>query len=136
MTPLPSGLPELVDGTEELSRFLTQRSHFNSIGAKAAAFLPNPKCRNTSVFRMGSNLELLRQTWNENKTGDRELKGAATLVAQSVRDVGLDVISEEPPPAHANIEGWPWLENDPELQKAQQLELANALASKAVVITV
>ena len=31
---------------------------------------------------------------------------------------GQEVLSAEPPPAHANIEGWPWMEADPQLQKA------------------
>jgi hypothetical protein len=134
MTILPSGLPEFVADSEVLSRFLVQSNLFNSSGAKAAAFLPNPKYHNTSVFRMGGDAELLLQTWNATKTGDRQLKGAATLKAQSIRNVGLEVNSQEPPLAHANIEGWPWIENDPEFQKARQLELANALASESELI--
>ena len=51
MATLPSGLPELVGDEEDLTRFITQSNHFNSFMAKPAAFLPNPKYRNTSVFR-------------------------------------------------------------------------------------
>ena len=35
--------------------------------------------------------------------------------------------ASEPPPRHAAVVGWPWLE-DPELQKAQQKERALVLA--------
>ena len=134
MATLPSGLPEQVGDDENLTRFLTQGSHFNSLMPKPAAFLPHPKYKNTSVFRIGNEPERLRQTWNAAANGERTLKGAAVFKSTDVRGIGLDVIAKEPPPAHANIEGWPWLENDPELQKARQLELATQLASAAELI--
>ena len=134
MATLFSGLPEQIGDDEALTRFLTQSSHFNSSMPKPAAFLPNPKYKNTSVFRIGNEQELLRQTWNAGANGERTLKGAAVLKVTNVRFIGLDVIAKEPPPAHANIEGWPWLENDPELQKARQLELATQLASAAELV--
>ena len=83
---------------------------------------------------MGNEPERLRQTWNAAANGERTLKGAAVFKSTDVRGIGLDVIAKEPPPAHANIEGWPWLENDPELQKARQLELATQLASAAELV--
>ena len=128
MYPLLSGLPEYVGDAESLARFLPQSNLFNTFGAKPAAFLPNPKYRNTSVFRLGNDPDCLRKTWSENDKSGRLVKGAAICKAKEVRAGRLDVIAEEPPPAHANIEGWPWMENDPELQKAQQLELAGQLA--------
>ena len=131
---LSSGLPELVADGESLSRFLTQSNQFNSQMAKPAAFLPNPKSRNTSVFRYGNDPERLLQVWNETATAGRALKGAAVFMAIHVRKLQLDVVAAEPPPAHANIEGWPWMENDPELQKARQLELANQIASTAELV--
>jgi hypothetical protein len=127
---LPSGLPEEIDNNETLARFLTSSSLFNSIGAKPAAFLPNPKYKNTSVFRQISSSSALRQKWTE-VGGNRSLHGVALLNAHQVRSAQLDVESEEPPPAHANIINWPWIENDPELQKAKQRELANALAQQS-----
>ena len=48
MGTLPSGLPDLIGDEEDLARFLTQRSHFNAIMAKPAAFLPSRKDRETS----------------------------------------------------------------------------------------
>src|SRR5687767_5172954 len=115
---LPSGLPEHVGDAEALSRFLTQSNQFNSFMAKPAAFLPNPAHRNTSVFRVGNDPARLQRTWNETATGGRVLKAVALFHAGDVRMAGLAVESSEPPPAHANIEGWPWIDNDPELQKA------------------
>lgn len=134
MATLPSGLPEVVSDSEDLSRFLTQSNHFNSVMAKPAAFLPNPKYRNTSVFRCGTDSERLRQIWQETTDGQRSLKAAAVFKAIEVTNVGLSAIASEPPAAHANLESWPWLENDPELQKARQLELAAQLARASTLM--
>jgi hypothetical protein len=46
----------------------------------------------------------------------------------------LDVIADEPPPRHAAIRGWPWLDDNVELQKAQQKERAALVASKAMLL--
>ena len=134
MAMLASGLPEHVADDEDLARFLTQSNQFNALMVKPAAFLPNPKYRNTSVFRLGRDPERLRQTWQDNAAGDRTLKGAAILKVIHVRSIQLDVIGAEPPPVHANIEDWPWLENDPVEQKARQLELAGQIASNAELV--
>lgn len=133
MQTLPSGLPEHIDDEESLARFLTQSNQFNSFMAKPAAFLPNPKHRNTSVFRAGNAPAQLRQIW-EALGSQRTLKAAAVCKAARIRANQLDVIAEEPPPAHANIENWPWLDNDPELQKAKQLELAGQIASATELV--
>lgn len=134
MTTLPSGLPDKVDDQESLSRFLTSSSQFNSIMAKPAAFLPSPVHRNSSVFRIGNEPERLCRVWQETTSGERQLKGAAIFRAGAVRAARLDVLAEEPPPAHANIEGWPWIEHDPELQKARQKDLAAQIASGAELV--
>lgn len=134
MQTLPSGLPERVGNHENVSRFLTQGSHFNSHGAKPAAFLPHPNHRNTSVFRIGNEPDRLKSIWAETAAGDRSLKGVAILKAAAVRAASLDLASKEPPPAHANIEGWPWLQTDPEEQKARQKLLALQLAQASEVL--
>jgi hypothetical protein len=134
MATLPSGLPDLVNDEEDLARFLTQSNQFNALMAKPAAFLPNPKYRNTSVFRYGNDPERLRQTWQKITNGQRSLRAAAVCKTRDVRAAGLDVIAAEPPDAHANIEGWPWLENDPDLQKARQIEMAGTIAQAAEVV--
>lgn len=134
MQALPSGLPEEVGDNEELARFLTQSGQFNFLGAKPAAFLPNPRYRNTSVFRMGNDPDQLRRTFKETVTGGRKLKGAAIVRTRKIRELFLDVVAKEPPPAHANIERWPWIKDDLEEQKARQLELAAQIAQVSEMV--
>lgn len=133
---LPSGLPDIVADGENLIRFLTQSSHFNLTGAKPSAFLPAPRSRDTSVFRMATSEEAVRKVWAEVAAGsDRSLHGFASFTAKDVRAASLDVIAAEPPDAHANVVNWPWINDDPELQKARQKEKAMEIASKAKVKT-
>lgn len=132
---LASGLPEVIAEDEDLARFLTSSNQFNAAMAKPAAFLPSPKGRETSVFRHGSEpRDALWAIGVEHVAQGRTLHGAAIVKARDVRAVPLDVIAEEPPPRHAAIRGWPWLSEDPELQKAQQKERAAVVASKATLL--
>jgi len=128
---LPSGLPERVADDEDLARFLTQSNQFNSLVVKPAAFLPRPKSRETSVFRHGR--EPRQRLWEIGleAVGTRKLYGAAIVKAAAVRAAELDVCSSEPPLLHAAIQDWPWLDADPELQKAKQKEQAALVASAA-----
>jgi hypothetical protein len=131
MSQLPSGLSEKVDDEEDLARFLTQRSHYNSSGVKPSAFMPSPKDCSTSVSRHGREpvddlIELGKVA-----AGDRSLYGAVIIKTAEVRNAALDVVSSEPPNLHALIQGWVWNDKDPELQKAQQKERALLLASVA-----
>lgn len=128
---LPSGLPDHVDDNEDLARFLSQRNQFNAMMVKPAVFLPNPKDRETSVSRHG--LEPFARLWEIGlaAAGTRTLYGAAIFKAHVVRNAQLEVMADEPPPRHAVIRGWPWIESDPELQKAKQKELAALVASAA-----
>jgi hypothetical protein len=129
---LPSGLHETIDDEEDLARFLTQSNQFNTIMVKPAAFLPNPKDRETSVSRHGP--EPLKPLWEMGlvAAGTRTLYGAAIFKARDVLIAKLEIQSKEPPPRHAVIVGWPWL-SDPDLQRAQQKERAAVLASAAGV---
>lgn len=131
---LPSGLPDLISDREALSRFLTQSGHYSSKGPRAGAFLPHPTYGNTSVFRVGGDLPLLKRIWAETNPG-RDLRAVAVVTAAQVRWVGLDVTPDEPPPRHANIEQWP-KDADPELQKSRHKELALELAAGAVLVQV
>jgi len=128
---LISGLPEFVSGDEKLARFLTQSSHFSSLMAKPAAFLPSPRDRKTSVSRHGK--EPLESLWalGQVAAGERHLHGTVIFKARAVRAVQLEATADEPPPRHAVISGWPWVEKDSELQKAKQKELAVQIASAA-----
>jgi hypothetical protein len=134
MRTLPSGLPEIIGGDEDLVRFLTSSSQFNSKGVKPSAFLPNLRDRETSVSRHGENPEY--ELWNLGimAAGGRNLHGAAILKAASAFEANLTTTSDEPPDRHAVIGGWPWNDNDQQLQKAQQLERANVLASRSRVV--
>src|SRR2546423_851890 len=97
MATLGSGLPDIISDEEEIARFLTQSSHYNAFMAKPAAFLPNPKQRETSVSRHGA--EPLDQLWTLGwqAAGNRNLHGAAILKTQNIRAAGLDLIANEPP---------------------------------------
>jgi len=129
---LPSGLEAGIGDAEDLARFLTSSGHFNATMAKPAAFLPNPKDQETSVFRHGKEpSEALWQLGAEYAARDRTLHGAAVFAAGVVRSVGLAIESDEPPDRHAAIRNWPWNSEDPALQKAQQKELAAVLAGTA-----
>ena len=132
---LGSGLPDIVADDEDLARFLTSSSQFNAQMAKPAAFLPSPSGRETSVFRHGSEpLETLWAIGDAYAAGNRALHGAAIVKARDVRAARLDVIADEPPPRHAAIRGWPWLDNDLEEQKERQKEQALLVVSKAVLL--
>jgi hypothetical protein len=131
---LPSGLPEIIAEDEDLTRFLTQSSQFTSSIAKHAAFLPNPKDQETSVFRHGSDPRENLWTIGLAAAGERKLYGAAIVKATIVRATQLEVLADEPPLRHAVIKGWPWDKADPELQKAKQKEIAMVIASQAVLL--
>lgn len=132
---LPSGLPELVGDSEDLARFLTSSSQFNSQMAKPSAFLPAPRDRETSVFRHSSEPQAqLWQIGDEHAAASRTVHGSAIVKTIDVRLVGLSVLADEPPPRHAAIRDWPWHDSDPELQKAKQKERAALVASKALLV--
>lgn len=132
MATLPSGLPEHVADDEPLARFLTQSSHYSSVGVKASAFLPNPKDGETSVFRHGAGpAEGLWRLAESEVLGDRALHGVGIVQTSIVRMAGLEVASSEPPQLHAVIRGWEWSELDPVRARAQRKEKALKLASAA-----
>ena len=132
---LPSGLPDQVADNENLARFITSSSQFNSLMAKPAAFLPNPKHKNTSVFRHDADWDGLKKVWDSVSNGERNLHSVAVFRVAVVRAAELDVRPEEPPARHANIVNWPWLPQDPELQKAKQKECAAVIAQAAQLLT-
>ena len=135
METLPSGLPEQVSDEENLARFLTQSNHFNAVMVRPAAFLPNPKNGQTSVFRQGNEShEAVWQVGKDQVAGGRNIHGVAIFKAKHVREVQLDVVAKEPPPRHANIIGWPNIASDPELEKAKRKDLANQIAQHAELL--
>lgn len=131
MANLLSGLSEKIANDEDLARFLTQSSHFNALIVKPSAFMPSTKSRETSVSRHGH--EPIERLWKIGREAavERNLYGAAIFKAGAVRNAGLEVFAAEPPERHAAIRKWPWVEDDPDEQRAQQKELALILASAA-----
>jgi hypothetical protein len=134
MPMLPSGLFDVVGDDEAITRFLNSSSFFSSVMVKPAAFLPNPKYRNTSVFRQITEPGRIRRVWSQVSIGDRTLHGAAILKAHDVRECELEVPSEEPPDRHADIVHWPSHSSDPELLKAKHKFLANELARRSTLL--
>jgi hypothetical protein len=132
---LPSGLPDNVADGEDLARFLTSHGYFNSKMVKPAAFLPNPADQKTSVCRHGKEpQEELRELATEYLPVGKKVYGAGICKTADVRAARLDVTSEEPPRRHANMVGWPVNVGDPDLQKAEQKELAGVIASQSVSV--
>lgn len=129
---LPSGLPEHVSDDEDLARFLTSSSHYNATAARSAAFMPNPRNGESSVFRHGAEpLEDPKAIAQTEVGAERSIHGAAVVKAGVVREVTLEVRAKEPPPRHADIVGWPSSEDDPESAKAEQKRFAALIAQKA-----
>jgi hypothetical protein len=126
---LPSGLPDIIQESEPIARFLTQSGHFSKTSVDPSAFLPGRRDKGTSVSRHGREpIETLR-VLGLAAAGARKLHGAAIITGRVVRNAALEITPDEPPERHAVIRGWPWAENDPQLQKAQQKERAIKLAS-------
>ncbi len=131
---LPSGLPEQISDDEPLARFLTSRSQYNQQGPKAAAFLPSPADNMTSVFRHDK--EPVEGLWRiaQQALQARVAYGAAIVTAVHVRNAGLLVQAEEPPPRHANIVGWPNDPDDVELSRAHAKEVALRIVQTAEIV--
>jgi hypothetical protein len=133
--PLPSELPETVADDEELARLLRSSGHFSSTIVKASAFIP-AKDGKTSVIRHGA--EPREELWDLARLflgPGIKFHGAAICKARAIREQHLDVVADEPPPRHANIVSWP-LNADIELQKAQQKELALAIAAVSELVKI
>ena len=132
---LPSGLFETIADDEDLARFLTSSSLFNTVMVKPAAFLPNPKNGETSVFRHGRlPREPLWRIATEHVGATRTVHGAAIVKAMHVRSAMLEVVAQEPPPRHANIVNWPSSQADPDMAKAEQRERAAQIARYAELV--
>jgi len=121
---------EPVTPCEVLSRFIMQTNWYRLSDncVKYAAFMPNPKNGETSVFRISGISE--RDIW---KIGDREVGvlrnkpvlGRADIVPSFVFTKSLKVVPSEPPVRHANIVGWPE-------EKSEQTLIALQLAAEAI----
>ena len=129
---LESGLPVDIADDEDIARFLTSSSHFNSTMVKPAAYLPN-KNGETSVSRHGSTPEDTLWVLGRDAATNRTLHGAAIVTAKVVRAAGLTVTAAEPPARHAEILGWP-TDPDPDETRARRKEMAVLIASEAILV--
>lgn len=132
---LNSGLPEKVDDSETIVRFLTQSNHFSreKNAVKPSAFMPANDPVETSVFRIDATEGVIQAAFASSGIGHGRLYGAAHLVVSEIRGIGLDVVSSEPPNRHAAIVQWPNNLQDADEEKARRKDLANKLASKAAL---
>ena len=121
---------EPVTPCEVLSRFIMQTNWYrlSDNRVRYAAFMPNPKNGETSVYRISGISG--REVW---EIGDREIGlkrdkpilGRADIGVSFVITKGLNVVPSEPPIRHANIIGWPE-------QKSEQRLVAIELAAEAI----
>lgn len=120
------------DGAELLSRFLFSKSRYSveKMRVKPAAFMPEPKSLETSVFRTFG-LEATeiwavaeRHVMAENGS---TLRGCGQVLVEAVYQLGLRVQPDNEPPRHAAIVGWP-------AEKDRQQILALELAETATLL--
>ena len=125
-------LPNIVNPTESLGRYLTQKTHFHrrDNAVRTLAFMPPTNLR-LSVFRIdGLKLD---EVWG---IGQKEvidvlpqtktLYGMADIKASKVRAFDLEIEPSDTPPRHADIYGWP--------EKAKHKSVAQQLAAEATLI--
>ena len=131
---LPSGLPEDVDGSEELARFLYTDRQIKGGNVAAAAFMPHPVDLETSVSRRAHCTDSDLCAIGRSRRSGANLHGVALVSAGDVRMCSIDVEAAEPPDFHAVLLSWPVVSGDPVATKAMQMEKAVTIASKAAVI--
>lgn len=123
-------LSAIVDDHEEVASFVFESSKIKGNDLDFRQLMPSKRYGNTSVYRTVG--------LSENETADAGhaialerpkpgILGWGILVARAIRLIPpLSINAAEPPPRHAQIEGWPAVQ--------EQRALAMNLASKAKVI--
>ena len=126
-------LPSIVNPTESLGRYLTQKNHFSrrDNAVRTLAFMPPPDSR-LSVFRIdGLKLEEVWEIGQRkviNKMPEpRTLYGMADIKVSKVLELELRVEPNQLPSRHANICGW-------SEDKSKQKSIAQQLAAEANLI--
>ena len=123
--------------SEKLTRFIRYSNQFSSANnvVRHRAFIPPRNSPYLSVFRISSPQQLSEHAiWQIGQeyvqgTGN-PIKARADLLASAVYDNNLEVISDEPPPGHANITPFP-IDNKARQSIARKL----AAVSKLVMPT-
>ncbi len=124
---------EQIHRSEPLARFIFSRRHFLPAQkvVKAPAFIPGSDLQ-TSVFRIHElgehQIRDIGEDVGRTQIPPRSPRARGEIKVQSVINVGLGVLPDEPPPRHAEIVGWP--RDD----KPQQLEIAKLLAAAAQLV--
>ena len=119
------------DDAEPLSRFLLSKSHISveKMRVKSAAFLPEVRSLETSVFRTvdldPAEIWAIGEQHVATPIG-RTLHGRGEVAAQVPRRMGLQVRPDNQPERHAAIVGWP-------AEKDRQLMLAIELAEESTL---
>lgn len=102
---------------------------------KPAAFLPSPISNEVSTFRIAGLSEQQIRDLGDRAVGSargKTVRGRAEVLVRAVRLAGnrghgtsrpLSVVSDDSPPRHAAIRGWP---KEKDRQKLLALEIANA----------
>lgn len=126
-------LQRIARESEPLARYLTQSSYYsaNAQIVKPKAFEPPTNLR-LSIFRVdGLTIDEIWENGQKNVIDKMpipaNLWGYAQIAASVVTDVNLSIVSDEPPPRHACIIGWP----EGAERKSERMLLAQLLAKKA-----
>ena len=130
-----SELPDRVDPSEHIVRFLLHKSEFSieKNRVKHSAFMPPqpPKIAEKSVYRIvnlsvGEMWDIGREYVSQPRK--KTLRGGAELTVSVIINSSLQVVpNTDPHPRHANIRGWPE-------DKAMQLQKALDLAYNATLL--
>ncbi len=116
-----------VEPDEPLARFIINKGDYRADGTvRHRIFLPSPKTRQTSVFRIFGLSE--NAIWEigdievaQKRNPPLSLKGRADIFVRQVLKTGLSIDADDIPPRHANITNWP---TEQSAQRLIAMELA------------
>lgn len=124
-------LPHSVSSQEKITRFIFNKRHMKPAKGevKVAAFLPNPKTDDISVYRTTNCPE--KKIWaiadffvERKRTDKRKLLGRGDFSSDVVFKQNLKIVAAPSEhPRHANVTDWP---NDRPTQKLRAMELAHS----------
>jgi hypothetical protein len=130
-TQSPHNLKATVDDNEKLARYIFSASHFSRKASRVKAEAYMPSRGEVSVFRIdGLDQASIWEIGSDiAKKRKRTLYARGDTKAEDVREVGLNIRPDEPPPCHANIVDWP-----PDNEKPRQKLIALQLAATATLV--